>query len=247
MTRLLTLVVTAALLPGVAAAQRGITKETFISGGETRTYYLLVPDAARKSAPAPLLVLLHGSGRDGKSLMDRWEPLARKEGLVLVGPDARVPEGWRVPDDGPDFLRDVIQMLRQQLDIDPQRVYLFGHSAGAGHALAMAVLESEYFAAVGVHAGAMHESMFPLIEGAPRKIPIGIWVGTRDASFPLPVVRATRDALQAQGFAPELTEIQGHTHWYYDRAPAINRQVWTFLRQHALPNPPRYQRHPWSR
>ena len=243
---MLTLCLAAVLFPLAAGAANRMTKETFVSGGQTRTYYLLVPEAARKAPSAPLLVLLHGSGRDGRSLLETWEPLARKEGVVLVGPDARFPQGWRIPEDGPDFLRDLIEMLAQQFDIDRQRVFLFGHSAGAGHALAMAVLQSEYLAAVAVHAGAMHESMFPLIEDAPRKVPIGIWVGTRDPSFPLAVVRATRDALQAQGFAPALTEIQGHTHWYYDRAPAINRQVWAFLRQHALPGAPRYQRHPWA-
>jgi hypothetical protein len=48
----------------------------------------LVPEAARKAGSPPLVVLLHGSGRDGKSPVEKWEPLARKEGLVIVGPDA---------------------------------------------------------------------------------------------------------------------------------------------------------------
>jgi hypothetical protein len=61
------------------------------------------------------------------------------------------------------------------------------------------------------------------------------------------VVRATRDALNAQGFATELTEIKGHTHWYYDRAPAINKSAWAFLRQHVLPAEPKYERFPWGR
>jgi poly(3-hydroxybutyrate) depolymerase len=229
------------LLPLTASAADKVTKETLISGGRTRTYYLLAPQSARKGEPAPLLVLLHGSGRDGRSLVDKWESLAKKEGIVVVGPDALPGPGWNIPADGPDYLHDLVEELRQQLNIDPRRVYLFGHSAGAGHALMMAVLESEYFAAVAVHAGAMHESNFRMIERAPRKTPIAMWVGTNDALFPLPVVRATRDALKAGGFTPELTEISGHTHWYYDRAPQINRSVWTFLRQHALTGEPRYE------
>ena len=235
------------LLPISAAAADKATKETFSSGGRTRTYYLLVPESAKKAGPPPLIVLLHGSGRDGKSLLDPWTPLAKKEGLVLAAPDALTPQGWRVPDDGPEFLYDLVEMLTTQFKIDKQRVYLFGHSAGAGHALVMALLESEYFAAVAVHAGALPESSFPMMERAARKTPIAIWVGTNDAFFPLSVVRATRDALKAQGFRPELTEISGHTHWYYDTAGDINKKVWAFLRQFDLPNEPKYERYPFFR
>ena len=216
-----------------------MTKESFDVAGRTRTYYLLVPEAAKKNAPAPMIVLLHGSGRDGKSLLEKWEPLAKKEGIVLVGPDSMMRDGWRIPEDGPDFLQQVVEMLKSQLDVDPRRVYLFGHSAGAGHALNMAILKSEYYAAIAVHAGAMHPSAYPMIPRATRKTPIGMWIGTNDNLFPLSVVRATRDALKEQGFTPELTEIKGHTHWYYDRAPAINKEAWAFLKQHVLPDDPR--------
>ena len=247
MNRLSPLVVAMLLVPAVSAAADKMTRETFGSGGQTRTYYLLVPEAARKAGSPPLIVLLHGSGRDGKSLVEKWEPLAKKEGVVIVGPDAVSRDGWRVPQDGPEFLYNLIEMLAVQLDIDRRRVYLFGHSAGAGHALVMALLESEYFAAVAIHAGALHESAVPLIERATRKIPIGIWIGTNDALFPLKVVRASRDALQAQGFAPQMNEINGHTHWYYDRAPEINKQAWAFLRQQALAGEPKYERYDFAR
>ena len=235
------------LLSSTAGAAERMTKETFVSGGQTRTYYLLVPESAKKAAPAPLVVLLHGSGRNGRSLLEKWEDLAKREGIALVGPDALSPQGWRIPEDGPEFLHDLVELLKGQFDLDARRVYLFGHSAGAGQALMMAVLESEYFAAAAVHAGAMPESAVPFIPRAARKTPIGIWIGTNDALFPLAVVRATRDAFAAQGFTAELSEIPGHTHWYYDRAPQINKQVLAFLRQHALQAPPRYERHSFVR
>jgi predicted esterase len=176
-----------------------------------------------------MIVLLHGSGRDGRSLLETWESLAKKEGIVLVGPDALTREGWGIPDDGPDFLHELIEVLAYQLDIDKRRIYLFG------------------FAAVTIHAGALPDSARPLIERAPRKTPIAMWVGTADPLFPLKVVRATRDALKAHGFAPELTEIPGHTHWYYSSAGDINKKVWAFLQQHVLPGEPKYERYTFSR
>jgi poly(3-hydroxybutyrate) depolymerase len=235
------------LLSLSASAADKATKATFGSGGRTRTYYLLVPDSAKKAGSPPLVVLLHGSGRDGKSLLDPWTPLAKKEGIVLVAPDAMTPQGWRVPEDGPDFLYDLVELIANQIDIDRRRVYIFGHSAGAGHGLVMALLESEYFAAVAVHAGALPGSNAPMMDRAARKTPVAIWVGTEDPLFPLPVVRATRDALKAHGFQPRLTELAGHNHMYYNRAGLINEQVWAFLKEIQLPNEPKYERYSYFR
>ena len=50
-------------------------------------HYVFIPDAVKEKAPVPLIVLLHGSGRNGKTQTDRWEPLARKEGFIIVAPD----------------------------------------------------------------------------------------------------------------------------------------------------------------
>lgn len=115
-----------------------------------------------------------------------------------MGPDALDTQGWQVPGDGPDFLHELIEMLKSKHPINGRRVYLFGHSAGAIQALQMSLLEPEYFAAVAVHAGALPSAAYPLMERANRKIPIAIFVGTNDQYFPLPIVRATRDALNSR-------------------------------------------------
>ena len=59
--------------------------------------------------------------------------------------------------------------------------------------------------------------------------------------------RATRDALNARGFSSELTEIKGHTHWYYDRAPDINRSAWDFLKKYELVGDPNYEKYQFGR
>ena len=126
-------------------------------------------------------------------------------------------------------------------------MYLFGHSAGAKQALYLSLLESEYFAATAVYAGALGPKNGPYIERAQRKIPIAIFVGTNDELFPLRLVRATRDALNASGFKSELTEIKGYTHWYYDRAAEINRSAWEFLKMHELGGEPKYEQYQFNR
>jgi poly(3-hydroxybutyrate) depolymerase len=220
-----------------------VVKETFGAGGRNRTYYLFVPDRASADAPAPLLLLLHGSGRDGRSLLDPWLPFAKENGIILVAPEANNRQFWSMSEDGPGFLYSLIEMIRVQQPVDPRRLYLFGHSAGALHGLAMAVLESEYFAAVAVHAGTLPDQVIPYVTPAPRKTPVAIWVGTNDSLFPVHVVRATQTTLNKAGFNAALTEMPGHTHNYYNRAADINRQAWQFLAKHRLEEDPKFQKY----
>jgi len=104
----------------------------------------------------------------------------------------------------------------------------------------MGLLESEYFAAVAIHAGALRHDDGLMIEIATRKIPFHLAVGTVDRLFPLEAVRATRDMLVNKGFSVELVEMKGHDHWYYDLAPKINAVAWTFLKDKKLADEPRY-------
>jgi poly(3-hydroxybutyrate) depolymerase len=221
-----------------------VQKLTFGSGGINRTYYLYVPEKASGSGSAPMLLLLHGSGRDGKSQMDQWVNLARAEGIVLVAPDASDSRAWRVPQEGPDFFHDLVELVRISNDVvDDRRIYVFGHSAGAIHALDLGLLESQYFAAIAAHAGIVSPEVAPFMERAPRKIPMAIWVGTADPLFPVMTVRRSQAALNAAGFDAQLTEIKGHTHDYYSRAADINKQVWAFLKDKRLTDAPQFQQY----
>ena len=229
-------------LPAVASTT-DITRERTDFQGQSRTYYLYVPESVSSSRPSPLLVLLHGSRRNGLSLVERWKEIADQEGIILVGPDSTNSSTWQMREDGTDFLHHLIEQIKSARSINPRRVYLFGHSAGAIFALYMSLLESEYFAAITLHAGAMYPQDYSIINYARRKIPIAMFVGTNDPLFPLPAVRATRDELNRNGFSVQLTEIRNDTHNYYGRAPEINRSAWDFLKSHELAADPRFERY----
>jgi len=237
------LVVAILILFPMASATAGddITKELITSKGVTRAYYLYVPASVKAASPAPLIVLLHGSGRVGNSLVEKWKDLAKKEGFIIAGPDSTNTRGWRSPEDGPDYLRDLVEELKSKYPINARRVYLFGHSAGASFALQICLMESQYFAATAIHAGYLGDDS-DLIDMAKRKIPIFIQVGDRDQGLPVKVVRETRDALTAKGFPVELTELPNHDHWYYDLAPKINRAAWDFLKKYELESDPIYRK-----
>lgn len=233
-----TILIMALLGGGLTPAPARVTRERLEFQGKKRTYYLLAPEGLAE--PAPLLLLLHGSGRNGMSQVEKWKDLAEKEGIILAGPDALNSIGWQPREDGPAFLHALVEALKAKHRIDPRRVYIFGHSAGGEHALLMSLLESEYFAAVAVHAGALREEEHRLIDYARRKTPLFILIGTRDQYFPLPLVRATHEALRAKGFEARIREIAGHDHNYYARASEINREVWAFLKEQRLEKEPQY-------
>ena len=224
-----------------AHASEKIVKERFVSQGKSHTYYLFVPANLPPTPAVPMILMFHGSGRNGLSVVEKWADLAAKEGIILVGPDAQDYQGWGGTAGGANFLRELVEALEAKYPINPRRIYLFGHSAGAVFALTFSMLESEYFAAVAVHAGSWrNDKEFQVINYARRKVPLAIFVGDSDPFFPLISVKATNDALRSRGFPIEVTIIRGHNHWYYELAPEINRIAWEFLKTHELAEDPKY-------
>lgn len=220
---------------------QSIGKETIEIAGISRTYYLYVPESLPKEGTVPLLLTFHGSGRDGRSLVEKWTRLADRNGFLVAGLDATDKQAWGIPEDGPDAVKALVDALRARYSVDGRRVYLFGHSAGAVFGLKLGLIESEYFAAVAVHAGSFRQSNeYSVLQMARRKIPLKIIVGDRDGYFPISSVNATVEALKAQAFPVDLEVIKGHDHWYYDRARQFNEKAWSFLKDQRLAGEPNY-------
>ncbi len=212
------------------------------SGGHERNYSILVPASVSVSDPAPVLLLLHGSYSTPEEILLPWIDLAERAGLILVAPKSLAEYGWRIHEDGPELMRDVIDDVAAKHPIDRRRLYLFGHSAGAVHALTLGLLESQYFAAVAMHAGAWTDPRsFNVIPLAKRKIPLWIAIGDYDEQFPLHSVRATEEALQRAGLSVIVTIMKGHRHSYDDVAPQVNRDAWAFLEPVQLDRSPAFQ------
>lgn len=230
--------------PSAAVVAKGkISKETVVTGNKNRRYYLYTPEKPSASTPLPLIIMLHGSNRNGLSLVEKWTDIANREQLILAGPDATQATQWSFVLDGPELMRDVVEDVKTKVPVDEKRVYLFGHSAGGIYALMLSLIESEYFAAVAVHAGALRPTDYALFDNAKRKIPTALFVGEKDPLFPLAVVKATRDAFAERQFPVEFTAIPNHDHWYYDKAPKINEQVWSFLKLQALTKEPHFEQY----
>jgi hypothetical protein len=92
-----------------------------------------------------------------------------------------------------------------------------------------------------VHAGAVREDFYPYLELAKRKIPVTIWVGTKDPYFSLEQVKATQAELNKHGFAAQVVVMKGHDHDYYSVSKDLNPKIWEFLSATKLDSEPAWQ------
>jgi poly(3-hydroxybutyrate) depolymerase len=217
----------------------GPQTRTFQFGTHQRSYCVYVPETVPKTPP--VAVLLHGTNRSGCYVVNLWKKTADRNGVVLVAPDALKPAGWGAWDDPPAMFQAMIEDVKRQNPIDARRLYLFGHSAGGHYALLLGMLESRYFAAVAVFAGALPQNWKAYATIYDRDIPIAMFEGKNDPVVPLSAARETRDLLTSNGFRVEFHELPNTGHTYERYAEDVNPDIWAFLSKSALDGDPEFR------
>jgi poly(3-hydroxybutyrate) depolymerase len=233
-TVFLPLVVMLSLSEGTLAASVDVPSVTAHCGSVEQVYRYYSPD---KDHPLPAVMLLHGAGDRAGNMMDAWKRLAQKKKIVLLAPE--LPRDPKFEDSAPAIFRCVVEEAKQFVAVDPQRVYLFGNSMGGYLAFDGAMFESQYFAAVAVHANRIAEEYTGIVARAQRKTPIAIYIGDQDQFFSVASVRKTRDLLVKSGFPVHYVVLTNHDHNYYARADEINSDAWKFMKENILPAPSR--------
>jgi polyhydroxybutyrate depolymerase len=172
--------------------------------GQTWTYHLHVPLQAR-SGGAPLVVVFHGAGGNGKDYLIKngWVALSEKEGFVVGAPDGlpalpRLPASFRMnprlwnsgqlnPNmprakvNDLSFVKALLDDIVQRTAVDKSRIYATGHSNGAGMTFKVGAELSSLFAGIATVMG-LNTS-----EGAqPTKaLPTLMLIGTHDPLNPI--------------------------------------------------------------
>ena len=140
--------------------------------GGDRPAQVILPPGYAPGTPRPLLILLHGFSATGP-LQDLYlglTPAAARKGFITIIPDGTVNElgfhywnaapawccnftGADVDDSG--YLLGLVDEASRRFSVDPERVYLFGHSNGGFMAHKMACEHADRFAAIAALAGSM--------------------------------------------------------------------------------------------
>jgi poly(3-hydroxybutyrate) depolymerase len=191
-----------------------------------RRWYSYHPDA--KHGPSPVIMLLHGAGRNGLSMIDMWRETADQHGLFLIALDGK-DQNWPTEAIFPTILHDILSQAGEVSPIDQEHIFLFGHSNGARYVQNLLNRANGPWRAAAVHAG-IGGAGSAIVPEHPK--PLRLYLGTRDHIFHTDPARSVAHALAANGHPVELHLIPNHTHWFYDAGPKIAEDAWTwFARQ----------------
>jgi len=140
------------------AAKRGDMRKAYRSGvdGTLQPYRILIPESYKATRPAALVVALHGMGGDENSMFDFYGGQLKREaerlGFVVVCPKGRDTASM-YRDSAEQDVMDVIAETRRDYAIDPDRIYLMGHSMGGYGTWSVAMAHPDIFAALGPISG----------------------------------------------------------------------------------------------
>jgi predicted esterase len=177
----------------------------------SRDGYVYVPKGYRPDRPAPLVLMLHGAGGNGRNGLNPLLALADQAGLILLSPDSRL-QTWDVlyGEYGPDidFIDRALAKVFDRYVVDLERVAVEGFSDGASYAISLGITNGDLF----THVIAFSPGFMAPAgqEGRPRHY---ISHGKRDTVLPIDVCsRRLVPRLQHAGYDVLYREFDGpHT------------------------------------
>ena len=143
------------------------TRDSFTNEHGTRDYRLYVPSGYEEQDSVPLIVMLHGCGQDAEDLATgtQMNVLAEREGFFVLYPEQRLDTNllncwnWFEPSNQergsgePSIIAGVTERVITQYNIDTDRVYVAGISAGGAMTSIMGATYPNLYSAIGVHSG----------------------------------------------------------------------------------------------
>ena len=144
----------------------GAYEEKISVAGVERDFRLTIPPQSDGKKALPLVVGLHGWTGSSRlfELQTGFPELAKKEGFVFVAANGLgSPQGWNAgwidlsgkKQDDVAYVNGIIDRVMAESKIDPNRVYVCGHSNGGFMTYLVASQLSDRLAAVGIVAGAV--------------------------------------------------------------------------------------------
>jgi pimeloyl-ACP methyl ester carboxylesterase len=155
--------------------------------------YFLVPQNYRPEQPTGLVIFEHGGGahtprrvagaaflNPGSRAPDSASgDLFAATGMIAVGPSSLDEPSYRrwCLEESDDYIADSILECKERFNIDPDRVFLIGHSMGGFGAYQAALRYPDRFAAIVAHSGSWRLAYWPAVRGTP----LGFVNGVNDA------------------------------------------------------------------
>lgn len=191
------------------ADRRGTWYRPFGVGGSAVSCWVHVPSAGDGSLPRPVLVALHGASGDEAMFAFSYgggvaRTLADEHGLILVSPRTnRMSVGGA--------LEALLDSLQADYAIDRSRVYVLGHSMGAGVAMLLATRHPELVAGAAMLAGGTMPGDFGGDRGD-RAVPMFFAAAELDPLFDIGRFRRAVERVGDAGPGLVTRELSGQGH-----------------------------------
>ncbi len=206
-------------------------------------YSLFVPEGYNPKKKYPLMVALHGLWSNHWQMIryPGLTKLAQEHGYVVVAPMGYNSSGWygsrgqRSRFSNPNNLgelseKDVMNVLgiiREEFNVDDNRIYLMGHSMGGGGTWHLGMKYPEIWAALAPVAPAPPKNINDLLKL--KDIPVIVVQGDRDG-----LVRSSRiwvAKMKELGIRHEYVEVKGGNHI----KPAFEKlpDIYDFFNRHS--------------
>jgi predicted peptidase len=194
---------------------------------EKLPFLLRIPKDLQPGVKYPLLLFLHGAGERGSDNRSQLKhdpaklappDVFQKNPMIIVAPQCPADQWWSGP-----TLETAIRMvkhMRDELPVDPQRIYITGLSMGGFGTWAALAHEPDLFAAaIPICGGGSIESVRKF-----ANVPIWAFHGDADTTVKVESTRSMIDALKKAGGEPKYTEYPGVKHDSWTRTykdPAV--------------------------
>ena len=205
---------------------------------ETIPYALFVPSGYDAATPSPLMVSLHGAGRQYDWLMNYagFLDLAEHHGYVVVTPlgyTRRGGYGYRGDTEqdrrAEQDVMNVFRLVTEELNIDANRIYLWGHSMGGAGTYYLASRYPDIWAGLAAVAGGSMNADYVDAE-AIRRIPFLVVQGSDDRVVPTAGVRASVAKMSELGMRHLYIEIPGGDHsLFISRSRQVVEHLFSFF------------------
>lgn len=180
-------------LAGFLSAQN-TTSGTIISGGKIRDYLVYTPAAYTGATAVPLVFNLHGYGSSNleQSFYGDFKKIADTANFLIVLPNGTIDDAgkrfWNTflgtaTVNDVAFIRELLDTLGKQYNIDPNRVYSTGMSNGGFLSYSLACDLNDRITAIASVTGSMIQSKLNACNPA-RPVPVMEIHGTADEVVP---------------------------------------------------------------
>lgn len=196
---------------------RGDFRWAYVSGVDNtiQPFRVFVPSNYDATKKYPLVIALHGMGGDENSYFNGYENgiikrEAEARGYLVACPKGRGSASMYMGSAERDVI-DVVSEMKRNYSIDPDRVYLTGHSMGGYGSWSVAVSNPDLFAAIAPFAGGGNPITVGKL-GSIASVPAFVVHGDADPTVPVDESRKMVKAFKAVGANVKYVEVPGGNH-----------------------------------